>query len=129
MWKKIPVQHTKKLPTGAISVRKGCDRILFGAATVRAWGLEQYKSANMLRDDTSGLAGIQMRNDLIGDVIIKRQDGAIVLPCRSFLKELGVKSGHYIAHRDVSGFCTIDFNNPATDDWIEKKKLARKYYD
>ena len=130
MWKKVPVKHARTLPVGVVSVRGGCDRIGFGAATVAAWNLNNYKSADMLVDDTEGIAGIQMQAGSVGDVAIRKQEGGAFLSCSSFLKDLNVNPGRYIVHKNNPGFLTIDFANPVSDEWVNsKKKHSRSYYD
>jgi len=130
MWKKVPVQHSKRLPVGIVSVRNGSDRIGFGASTVRTWKLDSYKSADMLVDDAEGIVGIQMQTGSTGDVAARKQEGGMFLTCHSFLKDLNVNPGRYIAHKREQGFFTIDFTNPVSDEWInDKEKHVRSYYD
>lgn len=130
MWKKVPIQHTIKLPPGVISVRKKADRITIGAATVRKWRLEDYKTADMLQNDKDGVVGIQLRSDNRGDVIIRQQDHAMFISCPSLLRKLKTRPGHYLATRDNPGLIIVNLNTPVGKDWEEKRKRhMRGYYD
>ena len=130
MWKKVPIQHTRKLPPGVVSVRKKADRITIGADTVRKWQLKDYKTADMLQNDKDGVIGIQLRTDNMGDVIIRTRDNSMFLSCPSLLRELKTQPGHYLATRDNPGFIIVNLNNPVGKDWEEKReKHMRSYYD
>jgi len=113
MWKKV---EERKLPRGVVSVSKTKSLLVFGAETVRAWKLEQYRSADVYMNGNPGIVAYQLYDDDTGahKMTKNRPDRATaMIRCQRALRKAGAEGGkRYLAHRDRDGFIIIDFSVP-----------------
>ena len=111
-WTKRYAQ-AKSLGIGVFHVRrdgKTNGRVMFGGATVKAWGLKNYKSVDGYNNDkTPSVIAFQFRTDDEGEWrVCCPKAGSAYFNFSEVLEAAGAEPGHYQAHLEKPGYVTAD---------------------
>lgn len=111
-WIKVPKHDHgkyKALPVGAVSVARSRGSIVFGSASVAAWRLKRFKSANVYRNDTEEQIAVQFFDTDEGDYRACLNGNTMQVCPASLLRRMGIESARYLASRERDGFIVINF--------------------
>ena len=119
MWHDV---EDRTLPTGVVAVDEKVTHIVFGAKTVRHWGLARYKTVSPKANDSPDLIGFQFYEGDGGTRNLNKRGAADTraVSCASVLRNIGVKPGRYRAHHR-NGWITVDFRLGKVDQFAPRK--------
>lgn len=120
MWQDI---EDRTLPAGVIAVDKYVTHVVFGALTVRAWGLKRYRTISPKLNDNPDLIAFQLYEGDGGTRGLNSCGKADTrcVSCASTIRGAGAEKGRYRAHhRD--GWITIDFRLGKVDQFSLRRK-------
>lgn len=120
MWRDV---EDRTLPTGVVKVDAAVTRVVFGAKTVRAWGLTRYKTISPKRNDSPDIVAFQLYEGDGGTRSLHKRGKADtrVVSCAGMLRGIGVDPGRYRAHHK-SGWILVDFRLGKVDQFALRRK-------
>lgn len=132
MWKEI---ESSKMKLGVGTVDVGKKRLVFGAATVRAWHLDQYKtvtpSNNVPPPDNgekeylgSSVVAFQFYKNGEGKrklMVARPGEKTLSVNCQPVLKKAGAMPGKYKLRKIKKGFLIVDFLRGKVDQFSPRR--------
>lgn len=120
MWSDL---EERNIPAGVVAVNKGVTHVVFGASTVRSWGLKRYKTVSPKINDNPDLVAFQLYEGNEGTRCLHTRGKADTrcVSCASAIRGAGAEPGRYRAHhRD--GWITVDFRLGKVDQFSPRRK-------
>jgi len=120
MWYDI---EDRTLPAGVITVDKGVTHVIFGAKTVRAWGLKKYETISPKMNDNPDLVASQFYEGEGGKRRLRTRGKADtrVVSCANAIRYAGAEPGRYWEQRR-DGWITVDFRLGKVDQFSPRRK-------